>query len=85
MLMHTGPTEVMKWETRFSFVSGLIRVPYSLGRGQSFHLDLHDHSGSKRKLDLLPIVSYFHPTFIKLIMYFMYLFYIIMLLMNHIN
>jgi hypothetical protein len=40
MRMHTGPTEVMKWETRFSFVSGLIRVPYGSGRGQSCHLDL---------------------------------------------
>jgi hypothetical protein len=40
MHMHTGPTEVMKWETRFSFVSGLIRVPYGLGRGQSCHLGL---------------------------------------------
>jgi hypothetical protein len=26
MWMHTGPTEVMKWETKFSFISGLIRV-----------------------------------------------------------
>jgi hypothetical protein len=85
MRMHTGPTEVMKWETRFSFVSSLIRVPYGSGRGQSCHLDLYDHSGSKRKLDPLHIVSYCHPTCIKLIMYFMYLFYVIMLLMNHIN
>ena len=30
MRMHTGPTEFMKWETRFSFVLGLIRVPYGL-------------------------------------------------------
>jgi hypothetical protein len=40
MKMHIGPTEVMKWETRFSFVSGLIRVPYGSGRGQICHLDL---------------------------------------------
>jgi hypothetical protein len=40
---------------------------------------------SKRKLDPLPIISYCHPTCIKLIMFFMYLFYIIMLPMNHIN
>jgi hypothetical protein len=33
MRMHTGPTEVMKWETRFSFVSGLIRVPYWFEKG----------------------------------------------------
>jgi hypothetical protein len=63
--MHTGPTKVMKWETRFSFVSGLIRVPYSSGRGQSCHLYLYDHSESKRKLDPLPIVSYCHPTLHK--------------------
>jgi hypothetical protein len=31
MWMHTGPIKVMKWETRFSFVSGLIRVPYGSG------------------------------------------------------
>jgi hypothetical protein len=40
MRMHTGPTEVMKWATRFSFISGLIRVPYGSGREKSCHLDL---------------------------------------------
>jgi hypothetical protein len=40
MQMHTGLTEVMNWETKFSFVSGLIRVPYGSRRGQSCHLDL---------------------------------------------
>jgi hypothetical protein len=32
--------QVMKWETRFSFVSSLIRIPYGSGRGQSCHFDL---------------------------------------------
>jgi hypothetical protein len=40
MLMHTGLTEVIKWEIRFSFVSCLIRVPFGLGREQICHLDL---------------------------------------------
>jgi hypothetical protein len=40
MQMHTGPNEVMKWETKFSFVSGLIRVPYGSGRGQNCHFGL---------------------------------------------
>jgi hypothetical protein len=40
MQMHTGPTKVMKWETKVSFISGLIRVPYGSERGKSFHLDL---------------------------------------------
>jgi hypothetical protein len=56
-----------------------------LGRGKSCHHGLQGHLGSKRKLDPLPIVSYCHPTCIKLIMYFMYMFYVIMLLMNDIN
>jgi hypothetical protein len=49
MRMHTGLTEAMKWETRFSFVSGLTRVPYGSGRGQScigpiaYHLILPPH------------------------------------------
>jgi hypothetical protein len=85
MRMHTRPIEVMEWENRFSFISGLIRVPYGSGRGKSCHLDLQDHSKSKRKLDPLPIISYYHRTCIKLIMFFMYLFYVIRLLMNHIN
>jgi hypothetical protein len=34
MRMHTEPTEVMEWETRFSFVSILMRIPYGSGRGQ---------------------------------------------------
>jgi hypothetical protein len=33
MRMHTGLIEVIKWEIRFSFVSGLIRVPYRFGKG----------------------------------------------------
>jgi hypothetical protein len=40
MLMHIGLTEVIKWEIKFSFISGLIRVPFSLGKGQSCRLDL---------------------------------------------
>jgi hypothetical protein len=40
MLMHIGLTEVIKWEIKFSFVSGLIRVPFGSGRGQSCRLDL---------------------------------------------
>jgi hypothetical protein len=40
MLMHIGLTEVIKWEIKFSFISSLIRVPFFLGRGQIYHLDL---------------------------------------------
>jgi hypothetical protein len=39
MLMHIGLTKVIKWEIMFSFISGLIRVPFSSGRGQSCHLN----------------------------------------------
>jgi hypothetical protein len=82
MLMHIGLTEVIKWEIKFSFVSSLIRVPFGSGRGKSCHFNLYDCLKSKRELESLPIVSYFHPTCIKLIMLFMYLFYVIMLLTN---
>jgi hypothetical protein len=40
MFMHIGFTKFIKWEIEFSFVLGLIRVPFSLGRGQSCRLDL---------------------------------------------
>jgi hypothetical protein len=39
----------------------------------------------QEKIGPIAYFSYYHPTCIKLIMYFMYLFYVIMLLMNHIN
>jgi hypothetical protein len=40
MLMHIGLIKVIKLEIKFSFVSGLIRVPFGLGKGQSCRLDL---------------------------------------------
>jgi hypothetical protein len=33
MLMHIGPTKVIKWETKFPFTSCLIRVPYQFRKG----------------------------------------------------
>jgi hypothetical protein len=40
MLIHIGMTEVIKWAINFSFILGLIRVPFSFGMGQSCRLDL---------------------------------------------
>jgi hypothetical protein len=47
-LMHIGLIEVIKLEIKFSFISGLIRVPFGSGRGKSCRLDLLDFSKSKR-------------------------------------
>ena len=85
MLIHIGFIIVMKQGTKFLFVSDPTKVPFSLGRGKSCHLSSQDLLRSRGILDQLPIFLYCHPICIELMMFFMYLFYDIMFLMNLTN